>query len=678
MMIKTKVLGLFIIVMLLMTIISAYRVTTQSKEVFLKNSYENLKTSRNIKKEQIESFFKQKAIDIDVLSKSKNVKELVADLIFVHRILDVKEDKPYPVEDMITEEKTKSHEEFFQNYAKQYGYYDISIICAKHGHVMYTQAKKSDFGANLSTGKLKNSVLAEVWKKTKKNKRTTFVDIKPYAAKNNAPTMFVGTPIYVGDKIRAILTLQINDKAINNLMSFREGYGKTQEDYLVGADHLMRSDSYLQPKNHSVKSSFANPEKGKLTSPAIDLALNKKTNVKMMINYTGEQVLTAYSPIKVGQDFEWAILSEIAEHEIMQEPNNFRNSMLISSAIIFIIIVLIALFVINKVLIQPLKNIEKDLENFEKNRDLNNRLDESSNDEIGNMGKSINKFIDSIQVIIKEAKQGGSENSSIAEELSQTSHKIGKKAEEESGIVAGAAQKGKELQDVLNNSITEAKETKKEITQTGEKLELAKTKIANLSKGVYESSVAEAEMATKLQQLSTDAEQVKEVLVVISDIAEQTNLLALNAAIEAARAGDQGRGFAVVADEVRKLAERTQKSLGEINATINVIVQSISDTTEQITLNVKKATTLAETSSEVESEIDQSVNNMKEAISDIENIINGYVKNADATKIIITEIEEINQLSSDNARSVEEIASASDHMSQMSVKLTNLLDQYKS
>ena len=675
---KAKTIGLIISVMLFMAISMTVILSIQSKNVLLEKSYKSLTSAREVKSNQIEGFFTKAIADISVMALNANVSKLLSELIFLHKELDVKGTDPYPVDEMDVDDVIDKYDEFFQYYAKEYGYDDIYIICPEHGHVMYSQAKKSDLGTNLSTGDLKNSVLGEVWKKVKELHRPVFVDMKPYAPINNKPAMFLGAPVFVNDFIAGVVVFQISNKAINKIMTFREGYGESQEDYLIGKDKLMRSDSFLDPHKHSLLESFANPSVGQIDTEASKEALSGQSDIKVITKADNHHILSAYKPIKIGKDLEWAILSEISEDEVMVDPNSFRNTMIVVAAIIFIISMIISSYLLNLVLVRPLKELEdraQDLAHGE--GDLTQRLNISGKNEIAHVSNFINDFIKKVQDTIVQAKTTSNENSSVSEKLARTSQEIGQKAEEESKIVSEVSAQGKNLQVVLEGSISNAKETKDEIDSAESTLSNTNKLIVALSDEIVVRSQAEAELSDKLQHLSSDAQQVKGVLEVISDIADQTNLLALNAAIEAARAGEHGRGFAVVADEVRKLAERTQKSLSEINATISVIVQSITDASEAISVNATAIEKLSGNAITAQEEISSSVTIMDKAVHKVDDMVLGYINNSKDIQAMIDKVEVVNELSVSNARSVEEIASASDHLSSMTAKLNDLLGSYK-
>ena len=363
----------------------------------------------------------------------------------------------------------------------------------------------------------------------------------------------------------------------------------------------------------------------------------------------------------------------------MQNDANANTTNFIIIAVVVLIISLIVAMLYSKFSItKPLNELILRATNLSSgDGDLTRKLEVVGKDEIAKASEAINKFIEKVRVLIAEAKDISNENSSIANELSSTSVQTGRGVENSSKILQSAGKDCAEIQSYMKDSIEVAKGGKDDLQKALTYVDETLNTISNLSSEIAQTSDIENQMAGKIEQLSRDAEQVKSVLVVINDIADQTNLLALNAAIEAARAGEHGRGFAVVADEVRKLAERTQKSLTEINATINVIVQAINESSEQMSINSKQISELTGVANNAQNTIRDMSDIMRSAIGLSDKTIEDYIKTGKDIDDIVKSMEGISQISSQSTRSVEEIASAAEHLNKMTDTLNAKLGEFR-
>ena len=197
------------------------------------------------------------------------------------------------------------HEAFhptIRSFQSRFGYYDVFLVDSP-GRIVYSVCKELDFGTSLTSGPWSQSGLAEAFRKAMELENPNdfvFCDYRPYTPSLEEPASFIASPIFDDGERVGVLVFQMPSDRICTMLAERDGLGETGETILVGPDYLMRSNSYRDPENHSLRASFRRPETGKVDTAATRAAFEKGESGRVVTtDYAGNETLILYGPVDV-------------------------------------------------------------------------------------------------------------------------------------------------------------------------------------------------------------------------------------------------------------------------------------------------------------------------------------------------------------------------------------------
>jgi methyl-accepting chemotaxis protein len=373
--------------------------------------------------------------------------------------------------------------------------------------------------------------------------------------------LFIDIKVEQAGKVVGVAGLGLSVKELSELIH-NFSFGDQGKVYLVRSDGLIQVHPEAQ---YSGKRTLTE----QIGAAAAQAVMGQKTATSNF-QRDGEDFLALSLPLR---DLGWTLVAEVPQAQIYAEA---RRAMWMSSGIglVVAIVCLLLVVLLARGLVRPIRQVTAALVAIGSGGgDLTQRLDSARADELGDLARGFNRFLDSQRDMIGEvlttSERLRTAVGQVARVVENTAERSGRQQEMTDMVATAVHEMGLTVQEIAQNAGNAAVASQTARDEAMQAREVVGGSIRHIETMSEEIGVA----ASAVGELAHQVASIDQVLAVIRGISEQTNLLALNAAIEAARAGEMGRGFAVVADEVRTLARRTQTSTDEIQQMIGSLKQ---------------------------------------------------------------------------------------------------------
>jgi methyl-accepting chemotaxis protein len=439
-------------------------------------------------------------------------------------------------------------------------------------------------------------------------------------------------------------------------------------------------DSYLSMATEDSKALY----ESKINSPVIaevnkmrDIARNKALEGNFGVDSViWFQTITKKINLLKEVDDELAKQNSLLLDNIESKENKTALITLLGYTI-FAIVIFTIIFTVSRGVNKSVRSSLEKIECVSSNLDLTCEVIVEGKDEISQISRALHVMIIAFKESVYQAKDVSSTTSKESKTLNNIVDELTKNGKQADGKIEKinvlVGEVGTRLDAIEEASITVTEDLKR----TFGVLDGFISELDSVVKAIEEGSEHQQDLVQKVSSLTEQAKNIKDVLAIISDIADQTNLLALNAAIEAARAGEHGRGFAVVADEVRKLAERTQKSLSEISANVNLITQNVVEISEETLRTSKNMSNIAGSAQELISSSQETKDNLLITTNKSSDVMHQSTYIATKTKELIRGMDEIIEISQKNTEHRNMVDQAATKLSSDANRLQNELSKFK-